>query len=304
MAMQIRISQLFSGGKLPLVIAAASLSLMAGAETISVPAGKTVKMEPGRRFEGGVLVKEGEGVLDLTGAVLANDGLDIRAGAVKFAAGASSAVTARFLRFDVRETRPGKKGPPEYGGSGSQFSEFRLYRGGKVLSMPKGAKAMNGNPSMREGQQKALDGDLKTKCYFNPLVVDLGEDVTFDGYSFVTANDAIGRDPRSWTLSAGTEVGGNMSWSGIGSVQGFEAPKERFTEAGKIFPVALNDVLPVNYPVTVGAKGRLVLSGATETLERCAGEGLIVLEDATVDFAPQATFSGSVVGGGSVSWRK
>ena len=302
--MQIRISQLFSGGKLPLVIAAASLSLMAAAETISVPAGKTVKMEPGRRFEGGVLVKEGEGVLDLTGAVLANDGLDIRAGAVKFAAGASSAVTARFLRFDVRETRPGKKGPPEYGGSGSQFSEFRLYRGGKVLSMPKGAKAMNGNPSMREGPQNALDGDLKTKCYFNPLIVDLGEDVTFDGYSFVTANDAIGRDPRSWTLSAGTEVGGDMSWSGIGSVQGFDAPKERFTEAGKIFPVALNDVLPVNYPVTVGVKGRLVLSGASETLERCAGEGLIVLENATVDFAPQASFSGSVAGGGAVSWRK
>ena len=302
--MQIRISQLLSGGKFPLVIAAASLSLMAGAETISVPAGKTVKMEPGRRFEGGVLVKEGEGVLDLTGAVLANDGLDIRAGAVKFAAGASSAVTARFLRFDVRETRPGKKGPPEYGGSGSQFSEFRLYRGGKVLSMPKGAKAMNGNPSMREGPQKALDGDLKTKCYFNPLVVDLGEEVTFDGYSFVTANDAIGRDPRSWTLSAGTEVGGDMSWSGIGSVQGFDAPKDRFAEAGKVFPVALNDVLPVNYPVTIGANGRLELSGATETLERCAGEGLIVLDDATVEFAPQATFSGSVMGGGSVSWRK
>ena len=302
--MQIRISQLFSGGKLPLVIAAASLSLMAGAETISVPAGKTVKMEPGRRFEGGVLVKEGEGVLDLTGAVLANDGLDIRAGAVKFAAGASSAVTARFLRFDVRETRPGKKGPQEYGGSGSQFSEFRLYRGGKVLSMPKGAKAMNGNPSMREGPQKALDGDLKTKCYFNPLIVDLGEEVTFDGYSFVTANDAIGRDPRSWTLSAGAEVGGDISWSGIGSVQGFDAPKDRFAEAGKIFSVKLNDVVPANYPVTVCAKGRLVLSGATETLERCTGEGLIVLDDATVEFAPQATFSGSVAGGGAVSWRK
>ena len=302
--MQIRISQLFSGGKLPLVIAAASLSLMAGAETISVPAGKTVKMEPGRRFEGGVLVKEGEGVLDLTGAVLANDGLDIRAGAVKFAAGASSAVTARFLRFDVRETRPGKKGPPEYGGSGSQFSEFRLYRGGKALPMPKGAKAMNGNPSMREGPQKALDGDLKTKCYFNPMIVDLGEEVTFDGYSFVTANDAIGRDPRSWTLTAGTEVDGDMSWSGIGSVQGFEAPKERFTEAGKIFPVALNDVLPMNYPVTVRAKGRLVLSGATETLENCTGSGLILLEDATVEFSPQASFSGSVSGAGSVGLRK
>ena len=287
-----------------LFFAVATACLAASAETISVPAGKTERVEPGRRFEGNVLVKEGEGTLDLTGAVLANAGLDVREGAVRFAAGASAIVTARYLRFDVRETRPGKKGPPEYGGSGSQFSEFRLYRGGKALPMPKDAKAMNGNPSMREGPQKALDGDLKTKCYFNPLIVDLGEDVTFDGYSFVTANDAIGRDPRSWTLAAGTETGGDIAWSAVGSVNGFEAPKERFTEAGKIFPVALKDVVPANYPVTVGGKGRLVLSGASETLERCAGEGLIVLENATVDFAPQATFNGSVTGGGAVSWRK
>ena len=287
-----------------LFFAVATACLAASAETISVPAGKTERVEPGRRFEGNVLVKEGEGTLDLTGAVLANAGLDVREGAVRFAAGASAIVTARYLRFDVRETRPGKKGPPEYGGSGSQFSEFRLYRGGKALPMPKDAKAMNGNPSMREGPQKALDGDLKTKCYFNPLIVDLGEDVTFDGYSFVTANDAIGRDPRSWTLAAGTETGGDIAWSAVGSVNGFEAPKERFTEAGKIFPVALKDVVPANYPVTVGGKGRLVLSGASETLERCAGEGLIVLENATVDFAPQATFNGSVSGGGTVSWRK
>ena len=288
-----------------LCCAVAAACLAAGAETISVPAGKTVAVEPGRRFAGDVLVKDGEGTLDLTGAVLANEGLDLRAGAVRFAAGASeSAVTARFLRFDVRETRPGKKGPPEYGSSGSQFSEFRLYRGGKALPMPQEAKAMNGNPSMREGPQKALDGDLKTKCYFNPLIVDLGEDVTFDGYSFVTANDAIGRDPRSWTLAAGTETGGDIAWSTVGSVNGFEAPKERFTEAGKIFPVKLSDVVPANYPVTVGVKGRLVLSGASETLERCAGEGLIVLENATVEFAPQATFSGSVAGGGAVNWRK
>ena len=287
-----------------LFFAVATACLAASAETISVPAGKTERVEPGRRFEGNVLVKEGEGTLDLTGAVLANAGLDVREGAVRFAAGASAVVTARYLRFDVRETRPGKKGPPEYGGSGSQFSEFRLYRGGKALPMPKDVKAMNGNPSMREGPQKALDGDLKTKCYFNPLIVDLGEDVTFDGYSFVTANDAIGRDPRSWTLAAGTETSGDIAWSTVGSVNGFEAPKERFTEAGKIFPVKLSDVVPSNYPVTVGAKGRLVLSGASETLERCAGEGLIVLENATVDFAPQATFSGSVAGGGAVNWRK
>ena len=111
-----------------LFFAVATACLAASAETISVPAGKTERVEPGRRFEGNVLVKEGEGTLDLTGAVLANAGLDVREGAVRFAAGASAIVTARYLRFDVRETRPGKKGPPEYGGSGSQFSEFRLIK--------------------------------------------------------------------------------------------------------------------------------------------------------------------------------
>ena len=287
-----------------IVMVLVAAACVAQAETIDVPRGQTRKVEPGRRFTGDVLVKTGAGELDLTGASLANAGLEIREGSVRLTGGGSCTVTTRFVQFKVSKTRPGKKGPPEYGSSGSQFSEFRLYRGGKALPMPQGAKAMNGNPSMREGPQKALDGDLKTKCYFNPLIVDLGEDVTFDGYSFVTANDAIGRDPRSWTLAAGTETGGDIAWSTVGSVNGFEAPKERFTDAGKIFPVKLNDVVPANYPVTVGAKGRLVLVGASETLERCAGEGLIVLENATVDFAPQATFSGSVAGGGAVTWRK
>ena len=45
-----------------LCFAVAAICLAAGAETISVPSGKTVTVEPGRRFEGTVLVKEGEGM--------------------------------------------------------------------------------------------------------------------------------------------------------------------------------------------------------------------------------------------------
>ena len=43
--------------------------------TLDVPAGKMVKVEPGRLFEGGTLVKTGAGCLDLTGARLRNAGL-------------------------------------------------------------------------------------------------------------------------------------------------------------------------------------------------------------------------------------
>ncbi len=288
-----------------LCFAVAAVCMAAGAETISVPAGRTVTVEAGRRFGGAVLVKEGEGTLDLTGAVLDNAGMDIRAGTVRFVVDKSAtvSVTARYLKFDVNETRPGKSGPPEFAGSGPQYSEFRLYRGGRLVQMPKGARALNGSPSMAEGPQKALDGDLKTKCFFNPMIVDMGEEVTFDGYSFATANDAIGRDPRSWTLSTGTEKGDSIAWSNVGSETGFNAPSARFADAGKIFPLVRKDVLPAKYPVTIGGRGRLVLVGASETLENCSGEGLIVLENATVDIAPQSSFTGSV-SGGAVNWRK
>ena len=139
--------------------------------------------------------------------------------------------------------------------------------------------------------------------FLSSKIVDLGEDVTFDGYSFVTANDAIGRDPRSWTLSTGTEKGDSIAWSNVGSETGFNAPSARFADAGKIFPLVRKDVLPAKYPVTIGGRGRLVLVGASETLENCSGEGLIVLENATVDIAPQSSFTGSV-SGGAVNWRK
>lgn len=286
-----------------LLIASCLMAFAVAGETISVPAGETVKIAPGRVFTGDVLVKEGAGTLDLTGAALKNKGLEIRQGGVVLTGGGASMVTTRYLKWNVTETRPGKSEPPEYARSGSQFSEFRLFRNGKMLPRPQNATALNGRADWREGPQKGIDGDLKTKCYFNPFIADFGEEVTFDGYSFATANDAIGRDPRSWTVEAGVADGTAINWVGIGSVTGFEAPKERFAEAGKVFPVALRDVVPVNYPVTVCGKGRLVLRGVNETLERVCGTGLVQLEDASVEFGAESQFSGSVVGG-PVSFKK
>ena len=270
---------------------------------IHVPAGETMKIEPGRVFIGDVLVKTGDGTLDLTGAVLKNRGLEIREGTVSLKGGGSSMVTARYLKWNVTETRPGKHEPPEYAGSGSQFSEFRLFRNGKMLPRPTNATAVNARPGWREGPQMGIDGDLRTKCYCNPFIADFGEEVSFDGYSFATANDAIGRDPRSWTVEAGVADGSAISWIGIGAEKGFDAPKERFAEAGKVFSVSLRDVVPVNYPLNVSGKGKLLLHNVNETLERVCGNGLIQLDNASVAIAPDAQFAGSVVGG-TVIFRK
>ena len=76
--------------KIALFLAAAAC--LAQAETIDVPAGQTRTVEPGRRFAGDVLVKTGAGELDLTGAVLANAGLEVRAGSVRLRGGGTCSV--------------------------------------------------------------------------------------------------------------------------------------------------------------------------------------------------------------------
>ena len=285
--------------------ALAVFACMGAAPTaIFVPAGETVKVGAGCQFKGGVLVKTGAGTLDLSAAVLRNEGLEIREGAVLFASGGSSVVSCRYLRWNVTKTRPAKSAPPEYGNTGSQFSEFRLFRGGKMLPRPAHATAICAN-DWAESPKKGIDGDLKTKCYANPFVADFGEEVTFDGYSFATANDAIGRDPASWTVEAGFATAAGIQWAPIGSVLGFEAPKARFAEAGKVFPVSVSDVVPAGYPVVVRAAGRLVLRGANEMLEAVSGDGLVQLEGgASVSFGADCAFTGTVCGGGAVNFAK
>ena len=285
--------------------ALAVFACMGAAPTaISVPAGETVKVGAGCPFKGGVLVKTGAGTLDLSAAVLRNEGLEIREGAVLFASGGSAAVSCRYLRWNVTKTRPAKSAPPEYGNTGSQFSEFRLFRGGKMLPRPAHATAICAS-DWAESPKKGIDGDLKTKCYANPFVADFGEEVTFDGYSFATANDAIGRDPASWTVEAGFATAAGIQWAPIGSVQGFEAPKARFAEAGKVFPVSVSDVVPAGYPVVVRAAGRLVLRGANEMLEAVSGDGLVQLEGgASASFGADCAFTGTVCGGGAVNFAK
>ena len=160
----------------------AAFAAAANETTLDVPAGKMVKVEPGRLFEGGTLVKTGAGCLDLTGARLRNAGLEVREGTALFVGGGATVVTTRYLKWHVTKTRPAKGGPPDYGGSGSQFSEFRLFRDGKMLPRPPRATALNGRPGWREGPQMGIDGDLTTKCYFNPFIADFGEEVTLDGF--------------------------------------------------------------------------------------------------------------------------
>ena len=293
-----------SSYSIELAALAAVVAGAACAATIDVPAGKVVAVPSGTVYEGETLVKTGQGMLDLSSAVLKNAGLDIREGTVRFANDSKSgAVMARFARFTVSASRPNAP----YSGHAWQISEFNVVKDGKVVPNPPGtAGTQNGDPGGREGPAKAVDGDVKTKfltSYNRSLEIDFGRPVVFDGYTFTTANDAEGRDPRDFTFDVGDEGRCGVRWANVSSVKGFECTKERFKNAGKVFPISRMDKVPCDYPVTVRGKGRLVLSGLSESLEAISGDGLVVLEGGMLEIDKDAPFVGSVSGSGSVKWH-
>ncbi len=265
------------------------------AETIEVAAGQTVK--PTKDITGDVLVKKGPGMLDLSACALKNKGLVIEEGTVRFAVeepkGEPSTVTTRHLRWTITGTRPNA----QYSGSGPQFSEFRLFHKGQPVKFPSTTISTSVNHRAKEGADKGFDGDLGTKCFQrSPFILDFGTAVTFDAYSFATANDATGRDPRDWVLEIGEKRNGRIYWRAAGVVRGFDAPTARFTEAGRKFPVVLGGSFPVDYPIEVGGKGTLKLEGIGGRLDNITGCGLVDVSGGSLT-VPYGGFSGSVVGG-------
>lgn len=279
--------------------AAVSLSLCGG--TVFVPAGETKR--PVGTISDGAIVKEGAGTLDLSAVALDSKSVVIREGAVRFAmerSGEPKAVKTRHLRWTITGTRPNA----EYSGSGPQFSEFRLFYKGEPVKFPATTRSTSPKHSDVEGADKGFDGNLHTKCYKSaPFVLDFGTEVAFDAYSYATANDAIGRDPRDWVLEIGDRRNGKIVWRVAGVERGFDAPKARFTEAGKKFLTAPGGSFPIDCQIEVCGKGRLILDGIGGRLENVKGSGLVELVNSSATFPAGSGFAGSVIGG-AVTFEK
>lgn len=288
----------------PTLVACAACASVLRAQTIDVPLGTCRQLPAGTVLTGDVLVKTGGGTLDLSLAILNNEGLDIREGAVRVAAlDKPGPVQARFVRFTVHASRP----DAPYSGHNWQIAEFNVTRDGKPLPHDAGVVGSQyGESDGREGPAKAVDNNVKTKFLTTTghvLDVDFGKPVLFDGYTFTTANDATGRDPRDFTLKVGDKGSALVCWSTVSMVKGFVCTEKRFAPAGKIFPVMRLDKIPCEYAVHVGGRARLVLCGLTESLENISGEGLVCLEGGSLEILPPSAFGGSVAGDGLVKWN-
>jgi photosystem II stability/assembly factor-like uncharacterized protein len=112
------------------------------------------------------------------------------------------------------------------------------------VAWPEGTTVTNpgGDNPEEEGPANLVDGDADTKWLdhnFNAdnsqttgsstIIIDAGEDVSFEGYEWVTANDDPERDPISWSVS-GSDDGEN--WTLIDEASDQEIDEGRFITTG------------------------------------------------------------------------
>ncbi|MDO5318447.1 MAG: SUMF1/EgtB/PvdO family nonheme iron enzyme [bacterium] len=148
----------------------------------------------------------------------------------------AESLCARFVRLEVTASRPGVDGAPDYANRSWQICDLKLFCEGKEIPL-KGAKVVSPGDGVvhNEGPAQCLDGDVKTKYhgrYRQPLVIDLGAVMPLDGYTFVTGNDAYGRDPRDWTFDVGVAADddGGVLWTRADEQVGVDLTRDRRTE--------------------------------------------------------------------------
>jgi hypothetical protein len=144
----------------------------------------------------------------------------------------SGAQSYQYLIWYINEAKGGDI-------DGMQVSELTLYLNGEPLSWPIGTGIINpgGEHSdwADEFPTSLIDGNTQNKWLdyafeengYSYVIIDMGEQVTFDSYSFVTGNDVTGRDPSTWQLLGSNnydEIGDlgvwNEDWTLLDSREG------------------------------------------------------------------------------------
>ena len=153
-------------------------------------------------------------------------------------------VTTRFIRWTITRRRSDA--------DAVQASEFVVYANGEAVSWDGsvGVNNAGGDNPGGEVPQNLVDGDTETKWADLNFLVNGGENpdttygqsiieidnfntITFDSYSWATANDFPERDAVSWTVEVSMD---NENWTLISNVSNADITEDRYTYIDPIAP--------------------------------------------------------------------
>ncbi|BCX47967.1 alpha-1,2-mannosidase [Haloferula helveola] len=164
---------------------------------------------------------------------------------------AQGEATYRYVRYTpvrLAESVPGFGAAP-----GVQMSEFEFANDGVDIDMSTVTVTNPGGDTIvSEGPEFLVDSSTATKWYDKnrqPIIFDFGSPVTFDAYSWSTANDGPERDPVAWRLEGSSD---GSSWTMIDNVDKdlFDPAYDVYFYAGLPRLTALPDI-PLPQPSAI-----------------------------------------------------
>jgi len=225
-----------------------------------------------------------------------------------------AAVTARYLRFTVTDTRYTNA---DFGNTGFQLDELQLMRNGSPILYPAGTVASAPSDGYNDyggryfPPQMSVDNVLPTPgtdtnrwysvAMVNPMTVDMGQPTTFDAYRWYTGPNGIGRDPLGWKL----EVSNNTTnWYTVDVQTNQAITSDRNVIAGTWpldIPAGLQaaDAIPDGSRTYVAAGATLRIEAASETVGPLSGTGTVSLATGStlgLNLFEDAAFDGVIDG--------
>jgi len=156
----------------------------------------------------------------------------------------SSNAQYRYIKWEITQRKNSDNPGCANSNACIQVGELALTLNGTTLAWPNGASATNpGGDNIDPnsyGAPEAIDGNVATKWFdrnFNNdetsqdgdsvLIVDAGQPVTFNGYTWATADDTPARDPGSWSIYGSND---NSTWTLLDG-----RSQQTITDARKIY---------------------------------------------------------------------
>ncbi len=268
----------------------------------------------GLELVGDTLVKTGSGTAEVSAAEIGSHSVRVEGGTLRIAQAAKT--SARYIRFRAKAPNPWRT---QNAGSLWEMNSFQLVNGGSLVDYPSGTTVTNlgtvsqeSDPSNVLTWDRSQNGDWQVVSDDPGFVIDMGGNVTFDGYAIAGAVISTGRSPYAFDVEIGVDDGaGGVEWSLFDSRSQFCTcgyGADWFTSANgyapRMPPVYAENPLPVfaaNATVTVAAGATLELVGVSRRIPNLSGSGRVLLASARPELTGDCTFTGSFDGVGALS---